>query len=251
MIAEVCRSKPGRRLAFSCLCIGLTASGGWAQEMSHEDHHMMAIDAAGSTMNFNEAVLPRDCDVLGSDVELTIYAGSEFANDVPGRTYGYSEHEYYAEPCSRITVTFINNDAIRHQWMIHGLPKYIYPGGMFHLEAAGGESRTGTFIVPSDDQTYLVHCDMTQHMEKGMKAQLVVGSGSGDLWSIPRVSGDYLHDAYLPDNSGRLFLLAILAGLVGTVLLLSWRRFLPVSAESNSPALSSRDKGHNRKRSAN
>ncbi|MFL2545802.1 MAG: copper oxidase [Candidatus Rariloculaceae bacterium] len=214
----------GRKLAFPCLWLALAASGGWAQEMSHAEHDKMAIDAAGSTMNFNDAILPRDCAEPGPEVELMVYAGSEFADDVPGRTYGYSQHEYAAEPCSRITVTFINNDAIRHQWMIHGLPKYIYPGGMFYLEAAGGESRTGTFIVPSDDQTYLVHCDMTQHMEKGMKAQLVAGSGSGDLWSIPQVSDDYLHDAYLPDNSGRLFFLSIIAGLIGTVLLLSWRR---------------------------
>ncbi|MGB4247757.1 MAG: multicopper oxidase domain-containing protein, partial [Pseudohongiellaceae bacterium] len=49
----------------------------------------------------------------------------------------------------------------------------------------------GSFIVPSDDATYLVHCDITQHMEKGMKAQLVVGAGSGDLWSVPGVSADF------------------------------------------------------------
>ena len=54
--------------------------------------------------------------------------------------------------------------------MVHGLPRYLYPGGMFHLEANGGDSQTGTFIVPSDARTYLVHCDLPQHMEKGMKA---------------------------------------------------------------------------------
>ena len=121
-------------------------------------------------------------------------------------------------------MTFVNDDSIRHQWMIHGLPKYLYPGGMFHLEAAGGESRTGSFIVPSDDKTYLVHCDMTQHMEKGMKAQLVVGRGSGDLWSIPGISDDLIHDTYLPDNSGLLFPLSVLFGLSVTALVLNWRR---------------------------
>ena len=30
---------------------------------------------------------------------------------------------------------------------------------------------------------------MAQHMEKGLKAQLVVGSGNGNLFSIPGVSG--------------------------------------------------------------
>jgi plastocyanin len=195
------------------------------ETMDHSAHQQMSIDSGGSTMNSNDAMLPRDCPELGPDIELTVYAGSEFAAGVPGRVYGYSDHEYEAEPCSRITVTFINNDAIRHQWMIHGLPKYLYPAGMFHLEAAGGETRTGTFIVPSDDRTYLVHCDMTQHMEKGMKAQLVIGRGSGDLWSIPGVSDDYLHDSYIPDNSGRVFFLSMIAGLILTALLLSWRRF--------------------------
>jgi plastocyanin len=188
-------------------------------------HQHMSIDRAGSVMNNNDASLPRDCIEIGPDIELTVRAGREHALGVPGKMYGYSEHEYRAEPCSRITVTFVNDDSIRHQWMIHGLPKYLYPGGMFHLEAAGGESRTGSFIVPSDDKTYLVHCDMTQHMEKGMKAQLVVGRGSGDLWSIPGLSDDLIHDTYLPNNSGRLVLLSMLVGLSLTAFVLAWRRF--------------------------
>ena len=83
---------------------------------------------------------------------------------------------------------FDNKDEIRHQWMIHGLPKYLYPKGMFHIEVNGLEKKTGTFIVPSSHFTYLVHCDISQHMEKGMKAQLKVGKGRGDLPSIPGIS---------------------------------------------------------------
>lgn len=59
---------------------------------------------------------------------------------------------------------------------------------MFHLEANGGARKTGTFIVPKNRKTYLVHCDMAQHMEKGMKAQLRVASGRGNLSGIPGVS---------------------------------------------------------------
>jgi hypothetical protein len=188
------------------------------------DHLHMTVDSNGSVMNNNPNVLPRDCVEMGPDIELEVSAGREFAFDAPGRTYGYSTHELFAEPCSRITVTFINLDSIRHQWMIHGLPKYLYPGGMFHLEAAGGATQRGTFIVPSDEITYLVHCDMTQHMEKGMKAQLVVGRGSGNLWSIPGVSEDYLSDTYVPEETGRLFVLAVLIGLAWTVLVRLWRR---------------------------
>ena len=66
---------------------------------------------------------------------------------------------------------------------------------------------------------------MTQHMEKGMKAQLIIGSGSGDLWSIPGVSDDLIHDVYLPDNSGLLVLLSMVVGLSVTALVLTWRNF--------------------------
>ncbi len=59
---------------------------------------------------------------------------------------------------------------------------------MFHLEAEGGHEKTGTFIVPGGDATYLVHCDMAQHTEKGLKAQLKVGRGAGDLPSIPGIT---------------------------------------------------------------
>jgi hypothetical protein len=85
--------------------------------------------------------------------------------------------------------------------MVHGLPKYLYPAGMFHIEASGGQSRTGTFIVPGDDQTFLIHCDMTQHMEKGMRGQLVVGAGSGDLWAVEGISDQFYRSSYLPSNT--------------------------------------------------
>jgi len=231
-----------RAAALLGLCFVLTSVCAQAQDtaetIDHTDHQMqqpgdnamahqhMSIDRSGSVMNNNTASLPRDCRELGPDIELTVHAGRDYALGVPGKMYGYSEHEYRAEPCSLITVTLVNDDSIRHQWMIHGLPKYLYPGGMFHLEAAGGESKTGSFIVPSDDKTYLVHCDMTQHMEKGMKAQLVVGRGNGDLWSIPGISDDLIHDTYLPDNSWRLILLSMIVVLCLTALVLTWRQRL-------------------------
>lgn len=84
----------------------------------------------------------------------------------------------------KVTVTFINEDNVRHQWMLHGLPRYLYPEGMFHIEVNGPGRKSGTFIVPSAKKTYLGHCDVAQHTEKGMKAQLKVGGGNGNLPSI-------------------------------------------------------------------
>ena len=189
-------------------------------------HDMMQHDVmqhGGMVMNANADMLPRDCDRISTEHEFTVHAGAEYAADFPGMTFGYNQTEFFVEPCSRVTVTFINDDEVRHQWMVHGLPRYLYPGGMFHLEANGGASQTGSFIVPSDDRTYLVHCDLTQHMEKGMKAQLVVGRGSGNLWAIPGVSRGFNRDSYLPGAAG---LWVILAAGVGVALAFALRRIV-------------------------
>ena len=193
------------------------------QHTRHQ-HHNMTLDSSGLVMNSNHQSLPQDCEKLGRDHHIEVYAGTQFAADYPGTVFGMSQHEYQVEPCSRITVTFVNEDEVRHQWMIHGLPRYLYPGGMFHLEAAGGHSQTGTFIVPGDDKTYLVHCDMAQHMEKGMKAQLKVGKGSGDLWAVPGVSTGFVQDTYLPEETGLYLMVISIAGIVITMLLMSSRR---------------------------
>jgi hypothetical protein len=103
---------------------------------------------------------------------------------------------------------FYNEDNVRHQWMMHGLPKFMYDKGMFHLEATGPSKITGTLILPAEDRTYLVHCDIAQHMEKGMKAQLVVGNGSTPFPSIPGITDLAIPDNYGPkvENHSRLFL---------------------------------------------
>ena len=152
----------------------------------HHHHHAMTLDRDGMTMNSNDSTLPQDCEAITTDIEITVAVGREFAR--ADTSFGFNQHQWKVPPCSRLHVTLHNRDKVRHQWMVHGLPRYLYPQGMFHLEASGGASRSGTFIVPSDDQTYLVHCDLAQHMEKGLKAQLVVGKGSGSLPSIPGIT---------------------------------------------------------------
>ncbi len=164
---------------------------------SHDEHesHDMLFDRSGMVMNANSTVLPRGCENISENVDFTIRAGTDYAIEEAGRVFGYSQYDFQVPACSRVNIVFINEDEIRHQWMLHGLPRYLYPQGMFHLEASGGETVRGSFIVPADDATYLVHCDVTQHMEKGMKAQFIVGKGSGTLWSIPSVSADFKLDS--------------------------------------------------------
>lgn len=186
-------------------------------EFKHE-HHMMDMDAKGMVMNENTDNLPRDCPQLAGDVEITVRAGTKYAKEFPGTVFGFDKHEWNVKPCTRITVTFINEDNIRHQWMVHMLPKYIYPQGMFHLEVAGPGRRTGTFIVPSVEKTYFVHCDIAQHTEKGMKAQLKVGSGDQDFPSIPGITAPNYPDPYETETNWSTMGSSLGAGLAGLAL---------------------------------
>jgi len=163
--------------------------------MNHGDGHLMDM-AGGMVMGQNTDTLPGGCDRISETKEITVHAGHKYAEKFPGRMFAFDTQEFNFKPCTKLTVHFINEDNIRHQWMMHGLPKYLYPKGMFHLEASGPSKISGTLILPPGDKTYLVHCDIAQHMEKGMKAQLKVGKGDGDFPSIPGVTAYIIADDY-------------------------------------------------------
>lgn len=165
--------------------------------MDHGAGHLMDMDG-GMVMGQNKDTLPPGCSRISGDESITVRAGHRYARDYPGTMFGFDQHEWRVKPCSRLTVTFINEDHIRHQWMMHGLPKFIYDKGMFHLEMTGPAKITGTLILPAEDRTYLVHCDIAQHMEKGMKGQLIVGQGSTPFPSIPGISDFVVPDDYGP-----------------------------------------------------
>ena len=185
-------------------------------DMDHDhDDHKMTLDDEGMVMNWNNSQLPTDCSSISKEYVFTVKAGVKYAEAFEGTVFGFDLHEFKVEPCSKVTIHFVNEDKVRHQWMMHGLPKYIYQQGMFHLEAAGGATKSGTFIVPSDDKTYLVHCDIAQHMENGMKSQLVVGKGSGRIASVPGLTASIWPDVYEPWG-GRFAL--YVASLIGFLL---------------------------------
>jgi hypothetical protein len=165
------------------------------QMMSHGDGHLMDMDG-GMVMGQNTDTLPGGCDKVAAVKEITVHAGHKYSEKFPGTMFAFDHQEYQFEPCTKLTVHFVNDDEIRHQWMMHGLPKYLYPKGMFHLEVSGPGKVSGTLILPPGDKTYLVHCDIAQHMEKGMKGQLKVGKGSEDLPSVPGVTASMFPDDY-------------------------------------------------------
>jgi plastocyanin len=191
------------------LALGLVLSAGSAiaaeepqiiehnQMMDHGDGHLMDMEG-GMVMGQNKDKLPAGCDRVSEDVQITVHAGRKYSKSFPGTMFGFDKHEWRVKPCTRLTVHFINDDPVRHQWMMHGLPKFMYDKGMFHLEVTGPAKVSGTLILPLEDRTYLVHCDIAQHMEKGMKGQLVVGKGSGTFPSIPGVTDPAIFDNYGP-----------------------------------------------------
>lgn len=161
----------------------------------------MQMDERGMVMNSNPDNLPKDCPQISEIVDLTIHAGHRHAKKFNGKMFSFDAQQWDVKPCAKINITFINDDQIRHQLMIHGLPGYLYPDGMLHLELYGQGQLQASLIVPSLKKTYLVHCELAQHAEKGMKGELKVGGGDGDLPSITGVSAPVKADAYLIDFS--------------------------------------------------
>ncbi|QSA98243.1 copper oxidase [Methylococcus sp. EFPC2] len=179
--------------------------------MDHGDGHLMDMDGA-MVMGQNKDKLPAGCDRISEDVQITVHGGHKYSKKFPGTMFAFDDQEWRIKPCTRLTVNFINEDNVRHQWMMHGLPKFLYDKGMFHLEVSGPGKVSGTLILPNEDKTYLVHCDLAQHMEKGMKAQLVVGKGSGVFPSIPGLTDPVIPDDYATGKAKEVEIAAVPAG---------------------------------------
>jgi len=163
--------------------------------MDHGNGHLMDM-GGGMVMGQNTEVLPGGCDSISEEREITVRAGHKYSEKFPGTIFAFDQQQWKVKPCAKLTVHFINEDNIRHQFMVHGLPKYIYKAGMFHLETTGPSKISGTFIVPGYDQTYLVHCDISQHMEKGMKGQIIAGKGGISMPSVPGLTPQIIPDSY-------------------------------------------------------
>ncbi len=138
----------------------------------------------GNVVNENLDTLPQGCDGLRGKERVVVKAGEEFAE--PGQAYGYSQDEFRFEPCTRVTVVLENQDEIRHQWMLHGLPTDIYPMGMFNVEVQGQGRVSGTFVTPAEPGRLNLHCSLPQHKQKGMRAHVVIAEDRPGL--LDRIS---------------------------------------------------------------
>lgn len=170
----------------------------------HMDHDHMMDHEGTMIMGENLDKLPSSCKSISEEVEITVRAGRKYSKNFPGTAFAFDQQQWHVKPCAKVTWHFVNEDSIRHQFMMHGLPKYLYKYGMFHLEVTGPKTVSGTIIVPGSDDTFLVHCDISHHMEKGMKAQLVVGKGGADIPSIPGLTPYNRVDTYEAENLPKL-----------------------------------------------
>lgn len=150
----------------------------------------MEMRNGGMVVNENINELPPGCREVSGNESVYVEAGTEFAS--PGNAYEYTSDQYSFDTCERVTVEFVNRDEVRHQWMLHGLPKETYPMGMFNIEADGGETVKGTFITPSEKQEMNLHCSLPQHEQKGMHGTVTIGqeeTGSGNSGLIRWLTG--------------------------------------------------------------
>lgn len=177
------------------------------------------FDTAGLVLNANTSGLPQDCEAISGELAFTVRAGTRHVPADSTHTFAYDQPRLEAPPCSRVTVTLVNDDAVRHQWVLRGLPAALHPGGVFHLEANGGQQVTGTFILPGEAARYPVSCTLAGHATLGMQAVLTVGDAmpAPGWWPLPgwtTVAGEEA-----PLTSGGLLLVLAMALTSGSLLL--------------------------------
>lgn len=136
----------------------------------------MRMVEGGLVVNENENDPPYGCEEIRGTRNITVEAGEQFAE--PGEMFAYNRSQWQFDTCTRVNVTLVNTDEVRHQWMIHGLLRTSYPGGMFNIEANGGTAVTGTFVTPGVDTRLQLHCSVPSHDMTGMNGTIVVGNPS-------------------------------------------------------------------------
>ena len=141
--------------------------------------------AGAKVVNENTDNLPPGCEEISGEEEILVHGGREHASHFHGAVFTFDNRSFEMPGCTRVTVTFVNDDPIRHQFMVHG----TWPDGFFMVEVDGPGQDTGTFILPSKPASLMVHCGVAQHQQKGMKGQFLVDGGVGDIPNILGISG--------------------------------------------------------------
>jgi len=159
----------------------------------------------GSVVNANPDAAPGGCASIQGERGITINAGRQYAD--AGEAFGYDVDSVTAPPCTRLVVTVVNHDDVRHQWMVHELPTEAYPMGMFSIEVANAGRVTASFVTPAEPGEYTGHCSLPQHEQKGMRLPLIVTGDSSTSTTLTT------NDESTSGNAPGFGLLVVLAGV--------------------------------------
>jgi len=139
------------------------------------------------TYGENDDTAPPGCEAIEGEKEVNVVAVSE-GTGYP--LYEYSPKVVETEPCTRLSVTFESSTRIRHQFVVEGLPEEVHPDGYFGIEADGGAEETATFVTPGEDTTLPVESTVGNQADSGLRGQIVLGEGDGDIDGVPGVTKD-------------------------------------------------------------
>jgi manganese oxidase len=113
---------------------------------------------------------PQGTTPVGEVKHVTIRGGVKYATR--GEVYGFDIEEIHVEKNQPVEITFINEDPVRHAFMIPDLEP------IFLIEVVGPDQQmTMSFIAPDIDATLELHCHVERHRETGMIGQVIVGTG--------------------------------------------------------------------------
>lgn len=100
-----------------------------------------APTASAKVTNENTDDPPPGCDSIQGETQITVHAGREQASEFNGAVFTFDNRSWEVDPCTKVTVTFVNEDEIRHQFMVHGT--YPRDPGFFQIEVTGPGEDTG------------------------------------------------------------------------------------------------------------
>lgn len=166
----------------------------------------------GSVVNANADTPPGNCSTIRGERRVTIHAGQQYAN--PGEAFGYDFDSITTAPCTRLVVTLVNHDDVRHQWLVETLPTDTYPAGLFSVEADGRSRVTATFVTPAEPREYAGYCSLPQHEQNGMRLPLVIPGDSNEAVSTETTTSSDGTGTGLPGFGSLAALAALLAALL-------------------------------------
>ncbi len=175
-----------------------------------------------AVFNENSEELPPGCEEVSGDADVTVSAASA--------GYGYPLFEYHppsveVDACERVTVTFESQTRVRHQWIVRGLPEDTYPDGYFGVEVDGATEESATFITPGEQVTLPVESSVGSQSESGLRGQVKVDGGDGDVDGIPGLTQHGWREADDGDGLPGSFYSGALGFLVGVALVAGGRWF--------------------------